>query len=247
MEHDDDRIQPQEHDEIEGDTVSAIVEPILDELERTAQNLSDPRPITESPRRTGVPPARGPLDAAAGAVDFGLRVVERAALIPRRMVKGLLGTAFEGSLPPGPSQPPQPAQARPGTASSVAAIGAVKRAPARTVRSPLTGRPGMVTGSDRAGVRGLPGRRTRLRVTVHNRSSVPVSARFRSSDLISRTGGSIPAASVTFDPPSLSLSPRSSANVAVTVHVPFGQTPGKYVGLVEAGEKVRTVVELVVG
>ena len=105
----------------------------------------------------------------------------------------------------------------------------------------------MLTGARRPGVRGLPGRRAQLMVTVHNGSGTTVSARFSSTDLYSQSGGSIPASAVTFDPPALRIPARSRADVAISVHIPFGQSPGRYSGLVQAGETVRTVVDLEVG
>lgn len=84
-------------------------------------------------------------------------------------------------------------------------------------------------------------------VTLYNPSTIAVTARFHSTDLHSKAGGSIPASSVAFDPPSVSLRPRSRADVAITVHVPFGQPPGRYSGLVEDGQHVYTVIDFEVG
>jgi hypothetical protein len=231
-------------DEIDEGTVDAVTEPILQDLERTARNLIGPRspgPGFRGLPRPAVPAQSQARDAVAGAVDVGLRMVELAALIPRRVAERVLGIVA-------PPAPPRPAPGPAAFGTEPQADAAAGGRPARSVRSPLARMPETLTGAGRAPrPRGIPGRRTRWLVTISNRSGIPVSARFRSSDLVSPTGRSIPAGAVTFDPPSLTLGPRSSTDVAVIVHVPFEQPPGRYTGLAEAGERVRTVVELEVG
>jgi hypothetical protein len=252
MTDEDQGAQAKASEEIDESTVDEVLGPILDELERTAQHLTNPRSLGGRPEAAGRPPGRRPREAATGAVDFGLRMVERAALIPRRVVSGLTGMEFGGGPPPPPPAPAaETAQAAPqqGHAGSGGAPdpGSVARPPSRSVRSPLGARPETVTGSHTPTMRGIPGRRARHMVTVYNQSTTAVTARFNSTDLHSKAGGSIPASSVAFDPPSVTLRPRSRADVAITVHVPFGQSPGRYSGLVQAGQRVQTVIDLEVG
>lgn len=113
------------------------------------------------------------------------------------------------------------------------------------------GAPGAVTGSPRPSTSTTGGRLARQVLSVHNRSAQPFySLRFRSTDLVSRRGsGSIPGSAVSFDPPSLTLPARSTSRLTVTVHVPFGQAPGEYVGVVQAtgAPSIQTIVEIEVG
>lgn len=109
------------------------------------------------------------------------------------------------------------------------------------------GKPDTLAGSRRARAVAPPGRSARQVLTVQNHSAQDLALlRFRCSDLVSRTGGLIPGSAVTFDPASLELPARSSASLAVTVRIPFGQVRGRYTGIVEAtrASGIRTVLEI---
>lgn len=241
MNEDDDRRRKTRRDEISDDIVDRVTGPILDELEQTARTRTGPRAASDEFRKFSPVRPPAPRDAASGIMELGLRAFERAASMPRRIVSGLMP-----SVSPAASPPPAPSQ--PGRARAARQVsGDVDERPARSVRSPLTGKPDTLAGSRRARAVAPPGRSARQVLTVQNHSAQDLaSLRFRCSDLVSRTGGLIPGSAVTFEPASLELPARSSASLAVTVRIPFGQVRGRYTGIVETtrASGIRTVLEI---
>lgn len=232
---------PKARRDIADDIVDRVVGPILDELEQTARTPTGPRAASEVFRRPRAVRAPAPRDAASGALELGLRAFERAASMPRRIVSGLMPSVSQPAPPP----PVPSAAGRQRAARQVRDD--IDERPARSVRSPLMGRPDTLAGSRRARAAAPPGRRARQVLTVQNHSARDLAPlRFRCSDLVSRTGGLIPGSAVTFEPASLELPARSSASLAVTVRIPFGQVPGRYTGIVETtrASGIRTILEI---
>lgn len=232
MRHDE-TLPPPDPDEIADDTVGCVTDPILEHLERTATNLGPERAGGGRGRRPQPARPRRPQEMVIAALDLGLRTVEHAALFTHRAVRAMSGT--EAAV----RSPVQP------TPSARGVHGSIPAEPRRSVRSPLHSRPEMVTGAGaRSGMRAGPGREARSVVSVSNVSPDFVTARLESTDLRSRAGGIIPAGSVACEPPLVRLGPGSSAEVVLTVRVPFEQARGLYSGQIWAGERVNTTIDI---
>jgi len=69
---------------------------------------------------------------------------------------------------------------------------------------------------------------------------------FFATDFVSASGERIPAASATFNPPSLVIAPHAAEKVTVTVRVPEGTPAGVYSGLLQANKlgQLRAVLIL---
>lgn len=80
-----------------------------------------------------------------------------------------------------------------------------------------------------------PGGLGELTMSLENESDAAVAEfTLHSSELVSASGYRIPADHVTFDPAALSVAPRASGMVKVTIRVPLDATPGSYEGLLRA-------------
>lgn len=80
-----------------------------------------------------------------------------------------------------------------------------------------------------------PGGRGELTMSLENESDAAVAEfTLHSSELVSASGYRIPADHVSFDPATLSVAPRASGMVKVTIRVPLDATPGSYEGLLRA-------------
>ena len=89
----------------------------------------------------------------------------------------------------------------------------------------------------------------RLSMSVNNSADDPTEPfTLMASDLVSNEGGRIPADSVAFEPPSVTIPANSSERVEIVVAVPADVTPGTYAGLVQATQlgPARAVLTLTV-
>ena len=77
-----------------------------------------------------------------------------------------------------------------------------------------------------------PGRRAEASVWVHNTTGLPAPVELAATTLAGPGGGTVPAQAVEFLPARLDpLNAGTSAEVRLRVHVPDGQAPGRYLGL----------------
>lgn len=80
-----------------------------------------------------------------------------------------------------------------------------------------------------------PGESAHITMTVENDSdTLTAQFSFHSSDFVSASGDHIAASYVTTAPSSLTLNPRQTEKVTVTVNVPLGTPAGLYAGLLQA-------------
>lgn len=224
---------------IDDTTMAKVTEPILRALESTAsatsgmlQSAQGLSGLRRSPR---LPESR---DVASSVVEVGLRAIERAALVPRQMMRSVFGEGIESRTPPppatgGPRARAQPFEGQPARRPGVSAFAAS---------------PGTVTGAHGPRATAEPGRVLEHVLAVENRSAQPrLALRFESTDLVDmQTRRAIPSAAVSFRPSTLTLPAHSTGQLTVVVKVPIGQPPGRYVGLVSASAapSIRTVVEI---
>jgi len=95
-----------------------------------------------------------------------------------------------------------------------------------------------------------PGSTGEIAMSLENPGDVGTTTfTLQASDLVGGSGTRIPSASVTFNPPTLSVGAREAGKVSVRVRVPDGTPAGTYEGLVRATELegLRAMLAVVVG
>jgi hypothetical protein len=95
-----------------------------------------------------------------------------------------------------------------------------------------------------------PGAVGELKISLENESDESTTQfTLHAAELVSASGARIPRELVTFDPATLSVGPRSTGDVAVSVSVPEGTPHGVYEGLVRATQldTLRALLSIEVG
>ncbi len=127
-EHGTDRTGAGEGPEVEpidDTTMAEVTEPILRALESTASATSGMLQSAQGllgPRRSPRLPESG--DVASSVVEVGLRAIERAALLPRQMMRGVFGEGMESRTPPPPATEGPRARAQPVEGQPARGVGA---------------------------------------------------------------------------------------------------------------------------
>jgi len=90
-----------------------------------------------------------------------------------------------------------------------------------------------------------PGQSAQAPMTLENSGSAPTEPmRFVSTDLVSPSGGVIPARQIAFKPAALTIQPGGRGTVVVQLKIPAGAKPGLYSGLVQSSraDRLRAVL-----